>query len=198
MKDDDQIVRAENAAWWEEEARFQKLAARCESISLAHGFAKTTWENLPANLMFIVTEVDEAFHAPTRDAFYEELADIAIRILVHLHALWGPCWSLRRAANTARVEWPYPGLLYHPHLVSVDPTVGLRLVINRVCEAAKSWRLGHGQVVQADVRVCLEQALAQCLSVTKMCGIDAQREIDAKCAKNEGRPHLHGRLEVIG
>lgn len=181
------------AAWRQQEFDVQQLAVRCEQISTANGFEPTTWENLPAYLMFIVTEVDEALHAPTRDAFREEIADIAIRLLVHLNALWFQTWSLRRAPQTTPSSWPFTGL----HQLAVHPDIGLRLVINRVAEAAKLWRSGRA-ARDIDVRICLEQAFGQVFSVAGMCGIDLLLQIDRKCAGNAARPRLHGRVEVIG
>jgi hypothetical protein len=167
------------------EAQLRELSETCAGISRASGFAPTSWENLPAYLMFVVTEVDEARCAVDKTAFEAEVADIAIRLLVHLYSLWEFDWHFRPLLPSGSGFWSSRDEL-------------LEVVINRVSLAAKLWRRGRSSENEVDVCICLQQALGGAVSIGECFGFSVVAAVAAKCKVNASRPHLHGNLEVIG
>jgi hypothetical protein len=167
-----------------DEAQLHLLADVCERISLSSGFAITTWATLPANLMFVVTEIDEASAAVERGEFGFEVADIAIRLLVHLHGIWRTDWNYRRSSTAVRF--------------GLSKNAQLETVLNRVCAAAKFWRKGMTTQTSLDVRVCLEQSLGETIAIGDSFGFSVFRLACQKSEANRQRPRLHGHAEVIG
>lgn len=166
------------------EERMHQLAKVCCQTSAANGFVPTRWENLPAYLMFVVTEIAEALEAETLDSFAEEVADVAIRLMVHLHSLWGPAWSLRVMVKSTTN-------------FSFTP---LMSALRRVSQAARVWRNGKAEDndTEADVRICLELALADCFATAELFGFSLLEAAAEKASWNATRPRLHGRVETIG
>lgn len=161
-----------NVSWWVETAR------RTRAINEANGFDRPTKENLLSKLMLLITEVDEAAHAHSPQNWIEELADIAIRDMDILEAIWPGNWNVRDFLSMAFAD---------------DMTRRDRLwcVIHNACQAAEYARKADWD----GVVVCLEYVLrdVRYVASTGQDGASLISAIDDKLKKNAQRGHLHGK-----
>ncbi len=175
------------------------LAKDLAASAAKRGFQSTTWENLPGKLMFMVSEMFEALDEalvvefamcsvgqnPDRVASYgEELADTAIRILASLGDLYPDMWSTSRITNRTVVGPP----LFRSAYKTLFP-IGKSL-----CVALEHWRDDERQ----DVMIALELALLNTYRAADWHGIDLDKEIALKQARNVLRPPRHGRKQNLG
>lgn len=158
-------------------------------LSVQKGFDAPVWENIPSKLAFVFSEIDEAECVKWRGELAEELADIAIRTLAILRALWGDTWSYRVApaptspevardlaflpGNAATLLWPF---------------------IRRTNLALQAWRGGR----QDDVRINLEMLLRDVWNFARNLGFTFEDELRKKHEKNKLRSQLHGNKESAG
>lgn len=176
------LLRARRVPSVEEDLR--EFALLCDSVSRINGFLPAEWERLPSHLMFVVTELDEAVTSGSRADFEEEVADTAIRLLCHLHSLWGKDWNLRTFPSDSEVFLAARENIAWP-------------IVTLLCRAANRWRFGRLEA-ERDVKVLLEMALRDTIDIGAMLGFDVIARAVAKCTENQGRPELHGRVESIG
>lgn len=164
---------------------YHKLAQRIREVNDKNGWDKPTWENLPAKVMMIMTELDEAYdgwsgYVEGREYanYPEELADVAIRIMDVLEAVW-PLWCVRT-----------PKVLGDPY----NPVGMLWSVVGPLCKSVEAWR--HDE--QDDTRTCLELALMHLREVAETSGVTLPAWIDEKIRKNSTRGKLHGKKRSVG
>ena len=157
------------------------LATWANEIATAHGFDVPTWENLPIKLMFVVTEIDE-LHEEIMNihngSVSEELADVAIRTLAVLGALWPEQWSQERTTERS--------IRTHFH---DRPEVLLWPMLHQLRVAIGHWR----QDEKRDTMICLELVILEIWRVSDRLGIDLFLAIDDKMRINAGREQLHGK-----
>ena len=164
-----------------------ELAKSIRETNEANGFDCPTWDNMPAKVMFAVTELDEGMDAITgegADPLSEELADTVVRILDVLHALWGDGWQDR----TTDV------LSVHPEGMFEPGEVVLWRPLRMLCKSVESWRHDN----RNDVRVALEMAVRELYIIGSKLGVDLQAEVEWKNGKNATRGKLHGKRRSAG
>jgi NTP pyrophosphatase (non-canonical NTP hydrolase) len=164
----------------------KQIAKECDDIAAANGFERPDWDNIVAKLAFTITELDEArdgARGQGADPLPEELADVAIRLLSALHGMWGDNWGDR-----VTHRHPKPIDTWTPVEVLLWPILG------NICKAIEARR--H----DARSRVCqwIELALLETFRLADALGIDLNAEVVAKCEKNRGRGHLHGKAYAAG
>lgn len=168
------------------ESALQDISIELAKTADEQGFARVSWDTIPAHLMFVVTEVLEAWDAPDKLTMATELADIAIRLLVQLRNSWSDSWDLL-PSTLARNE--REGMLL---------SVELMRVARHLSAAAQHWRSGYTKETKDRVRVEVERALAEVVAIADAREIDLLSEITEKNATNAQRPYLHGRAEALG
>ena len=164
-------------------------AARANKIATEHGFSTPTWENLPVKLMFVITEIDELQVAMScsnvQPETLAELADIAIRTLAVLGALWPDGWADSRITGRGQ---PTVDSLYE------RPEVLLWPMVHQARKAIGYWRNDN----QRDVMICLELLLLELWRLADRMRINLYAAIESKMSINEGRPYLHGKKRAEG
>lgn len=165
-----------------------EFAGEVLALSIAKGFDAPTWENIPSKLAFVFSEIDEAECVKWRGELAEELADIALRTLAILRAIWGDSWSFRvqpqisaeasadlafMNGNAATLLWPF---------------------IRRTNLALTAWRGGR----KDDVRINLEFLLRDVWYFARSFGFKFEDDLRQKHARNKLRPQLHGNKESAG
>ncbi len=164
-------------------------------IALLNGYDVTTWEILPAKLMFVVGElVTEAWAAVKRnpqpvasammDDLGEELADVVIRLSSILHDLWGDGWA-DRSFDQGIIKHRCPWVAFE---VASWP------ILDYLGKAAEAWR--HNK--KGEVLGWLENAVAATVQLGRDASIDIREEVREKCARNLARPQLHGKATSVG
>lgn len=162
------------------------IAVECSQIAADNGFERATWDNFVAKVAFAIGEVDEGRDGAlglAKDPLAEELADTAIRLLAVLGDIWGDAWG-DRVLN----RHPKPINMFTPIEVLLWPVVG------HLCKAMEARRHDHRS------RACqrVELALLELWRLGDALGIDLTDHVLAKCEKNRGRPHLHGKKYAVG
>lgn len=162
-------------------------AKKVAEVSASKGFVLATWETLPMKLMLMVTEVQEAIDAAPgrREDFAMELADIAIRMLESLDSIWRGQWSAGRVTRRQRID-DTSGLVWRSPPETFAPV--LRMLV-LACEA---WRKDN----RPDAMNALEIALVYVFRVADATNINLMEAIAEKTARNELRPHLHGKAKA--
>lgn len=166
-------------------AYYHTLARAGAEAAHSKGFEPATWDNLPAKLLFVITELDEAADFTTDANLAEELADTAIRLLGALHDLTRGKWCSR--IQTRRQRWDAP----RRHASLPDH---LWPVVAEVSKAAEEWRKGR----VSDTAMRMELALLEVWRAADRLGVDLDAEVEAKIVKNRTRPHLHGKASTVG
>lgn len=166
------------------------VAKRCAEIAESKGFDRCTWENLLTKLMLVITEIDETCEAmqqtDTRafsDDYGEEMADIAIRMMVMIETLW-PDWCVARIQNRRLVR-PNPFQI---------PEVMLWPMIRWARKATEYWRKEQ----RTDTQQCLELFLLELWRLSDRLNIDLDVHIQVKMTKNSERPILNGKKRTEG
>lgn len=165
---------------------WRELAKQIDQVNRDNGWDLPTYDNLPVKVAMAFTEVVEAqTEATTGDlpAFAEELADIAIRVLHILEAVWSEKWALR--------VFFVPGS--RPVVVQ-DIERNLWPVLKQLSLALEYWRYDG----ETDVRICLEQAIREIQKLAWIYDVDLVSEIARKSLKNSKRGHLHGKAKSAG
>lgn len=157
-----------------------ETAERAARIIAQNGFQPATWELLPTKIVMAMTEIDEAAYAQSDDELAEELADVAIRILVMLQDVWGSDWSDRISGRAVKPRSVAKDMRSFPE--AIFPT------FSRLCSAVQHWR--HER--QKDTEQCLELALLDLWRLADQLLIDLDTAVDMKLNKNANRMHLHG------
>lgn len=180
-------------------ADLKEIARECNEIASANGFDRPSWGNVVEKLAFVGTELDEARDGAlgnTDDPLSEELADIAIRLLSILEALWGDGWG-DRVTNRR----PKPINTYAPIEVLLWPTLGY---VFKAIEARRhvpevasvddeTLRRSRARVGQ-----WIELALLETWRIADALQVDLFAEIEKKSEKNRNRPYLHGKAYAAG
>lgn len=176
-----------------------QLAKRANSIAEAHGFERPSWANLPAKLMAVVSELDELVNAKGTAELSGELADVAIRMVCVLDAVW-PSWSACGAADgglhsmpAQLVDNPFLHLHGHP---SVTPEGRVWGVVGWLRKSFEAWRRGR-EVGGQDTATCLELGLSVVCQLADELGVDITLAVTRKCEINAARPHRHGKVETL-
>lgn len=170
-------------------------ACLADEIASANGFDPPTWDNFPAKLMMVVTEIDEFVDAAEGvengdcGGTKEELADVAIRLLAMIHALTHGKWNcrVRRYNEPADYYDRRIGWLRSPK-DEVWP------IVSRISKATEVWRKGR----RVDAIQHIEFAIKECFALADRVGFNLFSEILTKAAKNAQRPKLHGKIESVG
>lgn len=158
-------------------------------LSVQKGFDAPAWENIPSKLAFVFSEIDEAECVKWRGELAEELADIAIRTLAILRALWGDCWSYRVAPTPAS-----PEVARALAFLSGNAATLLWPFIRRTNHALQAWRSGRND----DVRINLEMLLRDVWNFARDFGFTFEDELRKKHEKNKLRSQLYGNKESAG
>lgn len=160
------------------------LAARAADGATAKGFDLPTWDNVPAKLAFVVTEIVEATEAETPEALIEELADIAIRLLGMIHVLTDGDWCERMST----VRQPSGVVVFQPLQLHLWP------ILVRIRDALERWRKGD----KRDCLICIELAILETERCAARLQIGLLSPIVRKLEKNEAREWRHGKAESVG
>lgn len=169
---------------------FHALAAELRKVNVGNGFDPVTWGNLPAKMMFAVTELDEGLEGVQNsgaDPLNEELADTAIRILDMLETLWPGEWS-DRTEGLGKERSPSLHAAFEP------AEVALWRPLRMMSRAVEAWR--HDR--RSDVRIGLELAFRELFVLAWKLGFDLALEVQWKVQKNRTRGHLHGKAQSAG
>lgn len=158
-------------------------------LSIYKGFDRPTWENVPSKLMFVVSEIDEAECVKWRGELAEELADIALRTLAILSALWDNEWSYRVQPLVGSPE----SLRDQAFMLGNAPTL-LWPLIRRTTSTLTAWRDGR----RDDVRINLEFLLRDVWNFASSFGFKFEDDLRQKHERNKLRPHLHDKKESAG
>jgi hypothetical protein len=168
--------------------KLKELARDIHATNLQNGFDPPNRDNLPAKIMFAVTELDEGMQAIAGtgdDPLVEELADTAIRILDVLHSLWDNDW-VDRTVDVPEIR-PEGGL-WEPGQVA------LWRPLRMLCKAVESWRYGEW----GDVKIALEIALRDLYMIGLRLGVDLHGLIAWKNDRNGTRGKWHGKARSDG
>lgn len=177
-----------------DEGVWTTLARSVREVNAANGWEPPTWASLPVKIMLVITELDEArdamleANAGEENNLGEELADVAIRLLDMLEAVWPGAWSCRSTVALGTVA------------VFNTPAESLWPVVSWCCDAVEWWRDDKTH----DARMCLEYALVSTVrlydSVRGAIGgpVSLTTLIEAKIDKNRARTKLHGRARADG
>lgn len=187
--DEYEIPRATNRLFWND------VGAESSRIALVNGYDVTTWENVPAKLMFVVGELVTEAGAAVRnnsgpssasrlDDLGEELADVIIRLASILHDLWPDLW-LDRSKDMGIIKHRCPWVAFQ---------VAAWQILDYLGQAAEAWR--HDK--KGEVLGWLENAIAGTIQLAQDASIDIEDEVRKKCARNLARPHLHGKATSVG
>jgi NTP pyrophosphatase (non-canonical NTP hydrolase) len=164
------------------ESIYKEFARRVVRVNKANGWEPSSLETLPGKMMFVITEMAEAWDELGGPEFAYELADIAIRILDSLQSIWGNGWCVR--------EHGVFSFLHPGHSLPSN----LWVILRPICSAVECWR--HGK--ETDTMVCLERALLACRQVALCYNINLETKISEKIEKNAQRGHLHGKKRKDG
>jgi len=165
-----------------------ELAKVIHETNKGNGFDPPTWDNLPAKVMFAVTELEEgmaAIRGDGEDPLTEELADAAIRILDILHSVWNDRWADRTGDV---LSFRPDGGLFEPG------EVALWRPLSMLCKGVEAWR--HER--RRDVQSALEIALRELFLFGIRLGVDLHVIIEWKNAKNGTRGLRHGKARAEG
>lgn len=187
--DEYEIPRATNRLFWND------VGAESSRIALVNGYDVTTWENVPAKLMFVVGELVTEAGAAVRnnsgpssasrlDDLGEELADVVIRLASILHDLWPDIW-LDRSKDMGIIKHRCPWVAFQ---------VAAWQILDYLGQAAEAWR--HDK--KSEVLGWLENAIAGTIQLAHDASINIEDEVRKKCARNLARPHLHGKATSVG
>jgi len=164
----------------------KQVARECDGIAAANGFERPNWDNLVAKLAFAIAELDEARDGARghgSDPLAEELADTAIRLLSTIYGIWGDDWGDRVTNRVAKEidTWTPVEVLLWP-------------ILGHICKAIEARR--H----DARSLACqwIELALLETFRLADALSVDLNTEVLAKCEKNRGRGHLHGKAYAAG
>lgn len=164
------------------ERTYKAFAEKIGEVNRANGWDVPNYGTIPAKVMMVVTELDEARDAAREigdDTLAVELADIAIRILDILESVWPSDWSFRSAV-VGRRPWNSIEELLWPTL-------------KRLCDSVEHWRRGE----EASVLCSLELALKEVCHLAYTLGVRIEIEIEDKIKVNEVRGHLHGKVSSV-
>lgn len=142
------------------------------------GAAAIRRDNLCARLMCVVAELHEFCTARSVAARDEELADVAMYLLVMLYDLY---------EGKPHVVRSYRSLNFHDSLEEHAARVRSYAV-----HAFESWRRPAREKREADVRIALELALLEVCKVADVLDVDLDAEILAKVTKLYQRAPRHG------
>jgi NTP pyrophosphatase (non-canonical NTP hydrolase) len=165
---------------------FESVSARINEVNSANGFDLPIWDNLPMKVMLTVTELDEAYDAVKgagKDPLGEELADVSIRLLSILEAIW-PGMLLEHE------EW----FASNPVPIMTEIASDLWLICSPLCKAVEAWR--HED--QQKTLQCILNAIVATYDVAEAYNVNLDDEIEAKIEKNSKRPKLHGKARSDG
>jgi hypothetical protein len=166
----------------------KELARAIHHTNSRNGFDLPLWENLPAKVMFAVTELNEgmdAIRGDGEDPLTEELADTAIRILDLLHSIWKDDWA-DRTVDVWKIQ-PEGGFWEPGEVALWRP---LRLL----SQAVEAWRYER----RNDVRSALELAVKELFIFGLKLGVDLHAVIEWKAEKNATRGLRHGKARSEG
>jgi hypothetical protein len=158
-------------------------------IAFSKGWAVPDWEaNFVLKVAYAIGEIDEALDGAAgvgKDPVEEELADIAIRVLAVLDAIWGDSWSARLSSLERGSHMKPP---YEPMEVMIRPVFG------RLCKAMEAFRNDN----RRDAGQHLEFSILELFRLSERIGCNLWYEIQKKCEKNIQRPMLHGKVRNEG
>lgn len=164
-----------------------EMSAFLTQTILDNGFDASTWDNLPTKVMFVVTELDEALESTLdvdADPLGEELADVAIRLLVLLNGVFPGAWSPR----TSKLGTPRSTRRFETMETSLWP------INHHLCQAVESWRYDK----RDDTCCSLELALKETFILARDMGVHLENEIRVKADKNASRGKWHGKAKSAG
>lgn len=171
-----------------QESRWYEFARRTRLINESKKFETPDWKNFLGKDMLVVSELDECVQGCLPDGEKnagEELADVAIRLMDVLQALWPDTWTVR--PGLYNVQLPPPGM-------------GLEVleamcwkIVHPLCQAAEFWRKND----RDNARIGLEVALAKTGHMAALLRVDLAEFVEKKLQKNATREVLHGKVNAV-
>lgn len=163
------------------------VAKWIDEVNEGNGFAPPTWDSLPAKVVFVVTELDEAMQAidgSGDDPIEVELADTVIRLLSILNSVFGNEWN-DRTKTVLKIA---------PHNVYEPGEVLLWKVVRPLCQAIEFWAKDN----RRDALTSIELGLKETWSLAVRLGFNPGADIFAKVRKNMTRSKWHGKAKSAG